>query len=141
MGYWFLGPRSIFPPDTKFTSFFFGSYLQNAVLSIGMLLERPQPSENALQHLCLDKGYDYEQIDELVDSLGYISHIKRCGQDGIPGIGEPVYPARRWKVERTISWLNNMRKLRTRWEKKARNYRALWLLAASLIVYRLIVLG
>jgi putative transposase len=111
------------------------------LLSTGMLLERPQPSENALQHLCLDKGYDYEQIDELVDSLGYISHIKRCGQDGIPGIGEPVYPARRWKVERTISWLNNMRKLRTRWEKKARNYRALWLLAASLIVYRLIVLG
>lgn len=111
------------------------------LLGVGMLIKRPEVSEGLLQHLCLDKGYDYQAIDDLVDGLGYTSHIKRCGEVSEPGIGEPVYPARRWKVERTISWLNNMRKLRTRWEKKARNYRALWLLAAALIIYRLIVLG
>ena len=57
------------------------------------------------------------------------------------GVGEPVYPARRWKVERSISWLNNMRKLRVRWEKKVENYRGLWMLAAALITYRHIILG
>src|SRR6266498_3103092 len=66
---------------------------------------------------------------------------KRHSQDDRPGIGEPIEPPRRWKVERTISWLNNMRKLRIRWEKKAENYQALVMLASALILYRLIVLG
>ena len=30
--------------------------------------------------------------------------------------------ARRWKVERTHSWLNRARRLLVRWEKKAANY-------------------
>ena len=70
-----------------------------------------------------------------------MAHIKRRGQVDQVGIGEPVYPARRWKVERTISWINTMRKLRIRWEKKAENYQALVMLASALILYRLIVLG
>ena len=44
-------------------------------------------------------------------------------------------------MERSISWLNNMRKLRVRWEKKVENYRGLWMLAAALITYRHIILG
>jgi transposase len=111
------------------------------LLRHGLLTQRPQPCDATPQHICLDKGYDYTEIDELVAELGYISHIKRRGEVSEPGVGEPTYPARRWKVERTISWLNNMRKLRIRWEKKAANYRALWLLAAALIIYRLLVLG
>ena len=31
-------------------------------------------------------------------------------------------PARRWKVERTHSWLNRARRLLIRWEKKVANY-------------------
>jgi putative transposase len=102
---------------------------------------RPKPNEQRPQHLCLDKAYDAQEADELVEELEYTKHIKRQGQSDKPGIGEAVYPARRWKVERSISWLNNMRKLRVRWEKKAENYRGLWLLAAALITYRRIVLG
>jgi len=111
------------------------------LLTGGWLIERPEPDETNPQHICLDKAYDDQKMDEFLHNLGYIIHVKRRGQDATPGIGEPIYPARRWKVERTISWLNNMRKLRVRWEKKAANYRALWLLASALIVYRLIVLG
>jgi putative transposase len=104
--------------------------------------ERPEPGQQAPQHLCLDKAYDAEEADLLLEELGYIGHIKRRGESDDPGIGEVVYPARRWKVERSISWLNNMRKLRVRWEKKAENYRGLWLLlAAALITYRRIILG
>lgn len=111
------------------------------LLKSGWFIARPQPTEQARQHLCLDKGYDYVDIEELVADLDYQAHIKRRGETDEPGIGEPIHPARRWKVERTISWFNNMRKLRTRWEKKAANYQALWLFAAVLIIYRLIVLG
>lgn len=112
-----------------------------ALLTSGLLVRRPKPSGRKRQHLCLDKGYDYEEIDHLLASLGYEAHIKRRGQEERAGLGEATYPPRRWKVERTISWLNNMRKLRTRWEKKAENYQALVMLASALIVYRLIVLG
>src|SRR5215207_3076896 len=111
------------------------------LLRAGFVAERPEPGQQAPQHLCLDKAYDAEEADLLLDELGYIGHIKRRGESDDPGIGEVVYPARRWKVERSISWLNNMRKLRVRWEKKAENYRGLWLLAAALITYRRIILG
>jgi putative transposase len=108
----------------------------------GFLIPRQRLALDRPQHLCLDKAYDAPEIDEFLQAQGYILHTKRKGEKApVIGIGETVYPARRWKVERTISWLNNMRKLRIRWEKKAYNYRALWLLAAALIIYRLIVLG
>jgi putative transposase len=108
----------------------------------GFLTVRPILTLDRLQHLCLDKAYDAPETDEFLQAQGYILHTKRRGEKTpVAGIGEKTYPPRRWKVERTISWLNNMRKLRTRWEKKACNYRALWLLATALIVFRLIVLG
>lgn len=104
--------------------------------------EREEPTSGEPQHLCLDKAYDAEEADELLEELGYTEHIKRQGEsEDEPGVGEPVYPARRWKVERSISWMNNMRKLRERWEKKAANYRSLWLLAIALLTYRRTVLG
>lgn len=112
-----------------------------ALLSGGMLVERPEPTDQHEQHLCLDKAYASQETDERLARLGLIGHVKQQGEVSEPGVGEPVYPARRWKVERSISWLNNMRKLRVRWEKKAENYLALWLLAAALITYRRIVLG
>lgn len=111
------------------------------LLGNGRFTERKEPTEEPPQHLCLDKAYDAEEADELLDDLGYTGHIKRQGETDEPGVGEPVHPARRWKVERSISWLNNMRKLRTRWEKKAANYRGLWLLAIALVIYRRTVLG
>ena len=112
-----------------------------ALLRTGLIMPRPKPTVRKQQHLCLDKAYDYDTIEHLLAELGYTSHIKRRGQVDQPGVGEPLHRPRRWKVERTISWMNNMRKLRTRWEKKAENYQALCMLAAALQLHRLIVLG
>jgi putative transposase len=44
--------------------------------------------------------------------------------------------ARRWVVERTISWLNRCRRILVRWEKKAENYLAMAELACAWISLR-----
>jgi hypothetical protein len=38
----------------------------------------------------LDKAYDAEEADELLESLGYTGHIKRRGEkEALKGVGEP----------------------------------------------------
>ena len=68
----------------------------------------------------------------------YILHLKKRGQDDKPVDGAKKYPARRWVVERTHSWMNRFRRLLIRWEKKVENYKALLHLACVLILYRLV---
>lgn len=84
-------------------------------------IERPKPTAEAPQHLCLDKGYTGEPVDRQVRQRGYTPHVP-------PRANQPAKPkhrrgkARRWKVERTHSWLNRARRLLTRWEKYVKNY-------------------
>ena len=52
-----------------------------------------------------------------------------------------IHPARRWMVERTISWLLKRRSLRTRWSKKAENWLALVQLTCAHILLNLAVFG
>jgi putative transposase len=91
------------------------------------------------QHLCADKAYDSEDVREFASAAGYETHIKvnprRSRKAAEPQSDEDspkrIYPARRWKVERTISWLMKRRSLRTRWAKKAGNWLALVQLACA----------
>jgi putative transposase len=89
-------------------------------------VERPTPTTAEPQNLCLDKGYDYPQVRELVDEYGYTAHIpmKKKQNDPTPAPKKkiPGYRARRWVVERTHSWMNRFRRLLIRWEKKPKNY-------------------
>ena len=84
-------------------------------------IERPKPTAEAPQHLCLDKGYTGEPVDRQVRQRGYAPHVP-------PRANQHVKPkhrrgkARRWKVERTHSWLNRARRLLNRWEKYVKNY-------------------
>ncbi len=39
--------------------------------------ERPEPTAEAPQGLCLDKGYDYDEVREIVAEFGFTAHI-RC---------------------------------------------------------------
>ncbi len=58
------------------------------------------------QHICLDKGYDYPEVYELLEEYGYTMHIcKRGGEEYNNGNKKkrrriPKYRARRWVVER-----------------------------------------
>jgi putative transposase len=105
------------------------------------------------QHLCADKAYDSDDLREFLASAGYEAHIKvNPRRKGLAEGGEAkhspndgsskrIHPARRWIVERTISWLVKRRSLRTRWSKKAENWLALVQLACAHILLNLAVFG
>ncbi len=113
-------------------------------LIVSVTPKRPSHKE---QHLCADKAYDADDLREFAASAGYIAHIKvnprGKGTGRLPENDSPrkVYPARRWIVERTISWLTKRRSLRIRWAKKAENWLALVQLACAHILLNLAVFG
>jgi len=101
-----------------------------------VVVERPQPSEQQPQHLCLDKAYDTPLGHQTAADHRYIAHIRRIGEEKLDENGHRSHPARRWVVERTLAWLSKCRAILIRYDKKARNYLALLKLACGLIWYR-----
>jgi putative transposase len=101
-----------------------------------MAARRPKIKRRKKQHLCLDKGYDYPSVDELVEAWGYTGHISRRGEKKKKWKKIPGYRSRRWVVERTHSWFNRFRRLLVRWEKKEENYMAMLHFACAYITFR-----
>ena len=99
-----------------------------------MPLEPPSPGR-ADQRLCMDKGYDYEDVRQTVVECGYVPHILARGEERKKKRKSPRYRARRWVCERTHSWLNRFRRILVRWEKKAANYEAMLHFACAYICY------
>jgi len=85
-------------------------------------------------HLCLDKGYDYRDVEQAVRTRRIVAHIRRRGEKPLIGCvrGKP----RRWVVERTNSWHNRYRGLLIRWERISANYLAMLQLACAIIAYQ-----
>ncbi len=99
-----------------------------------IVIQRPS---HRIQNICMDKGYDFPDVRELVIEYGYTAHIKSRGEENILiKMQMPVFRARRWVVERTHSWLNRFRRLLIRWEKKIENYIAMLHLACAWITFR-----
>jgi putative transposase len=98
-----------------------------------IVVERPEPSPEMPQHLCLDKGYDNARSRQVVLERGYIAHIKSIRAEKQDKTEEQTTPARRWVVERTFSWLLRWRGILNRWEKKPENYLANLKLACALL--------
>lgn len=97
---------------------------------------RPDKAEQAEQHLCLDKGYDYPEIHELVAQWGWTAHIRGRGEEMSEKKRIPGYRSRRYVVERSHSWINRFRRLLVRWEKKEANYLAMLHIACAFITSR-----
>jgi putative transposase len=96
----------------------------------------PLAPDDVEQGLWLDKGYDFDDIHGQVRRHGYVPHIvprdaERQLLQKIPG-----YRARRWPVERTISWMNRFRRILVRWEKKMANYTAMVHLTCAFIAFK-----
>lgn len=98
--------------------------------------ERPKPTKKKPQGMCLDKGYDYDDIRELVKEFGFTAHIRSRGEEAKAIKKKAGFKARRWVVERTHSWLNRFRRILIRWEKKPETYIAMLHLACGIITWR-----
>jgi putative transposase len=97
---------------------------------------RPRPTCRRPQGLCLDKGYDYDEVRDLAEAFGYTAHIRAREEEAQAIKREAGFKARRWVVERTHSWMNRFRRILTRWEKKAANYLAMLHWVFAIITYR-----
>jgi putative transposase len=93
-----------------------------------------RPPRTIRQRLCLDKGYDYPEVDEVVDASHFEIHTCRRGQ--APRRERLTDRARRWGVERTHSWMNRFRRILVRWEKKVENYLGILQLACAWITFQ-----
>lgn len=99
-------------------------------------VERPKPTAERPQGMCMDKGYDFDEVRALVEEFGFTTHIPRRGEAAQKLKRKAGVKARRWVVERTHSWLNRFRGILIRWNKKAHNYIAMLHMAFSMIVFR-----
>ena len=99
-------------------------------------IERPEPTAEQPQHICLDKGYDYDEVRETLLAFGFTAHIRARGEEAQDLKREAGQRARRWVVERTHRWMNRFRRILIRWEKKPQNYMALLHFVCALIAFR-----
>ena len=99
-------------------------------------IERPAPTPEQPQRLCLDRGCDYDSARELATEQGFTPHIRSRGEEITLKLRTPGWRARRWVVEACHSWLNRNRALLIRWSKKDENHLALLQLASGLIAFK-----
>jgi putative transposase len=99
-------------------------------------VERPEPTPAKKQGMCMDKGYDYDDVREIMKEFGFTAHIRGRGEEAKELKRNARTKARRWVVERTHSWMNRFRGILIRWNKKAENYIAMLHMAFAFILYR-----
>lgn len=99
-------------------------------------VERPEPTPEQPQGMCLDKGYDYDEVRETLQEFGFTAHIRSRGEEAHALKREAGFKARRWVVERTHSWMNRFRRILIRWDKRAANYIAFLHFACALVAFR-----
>jgi putative transposase len=98
--------------------------------------KRPRATHSAPQGLCLDKGYDYAEVRELLNEFRFTAHIRARGEEARAIKRRAGQKARRWVVERSHSWMNRFRRILVRWEKRADTYVAMLYFACAIITWK-----
>ncbi|WP_423748109.1 IS5 family transposase [Frankia canadensis] len=83
------------------------------------------------RYLLADRAYDHDIYRRKLTARQITPIIARRGTPHGSGLG-----TQRWPVERTIGWLHQFRRLRTRWERRADIHQAFLSLACSIICLR-----
>jgi putative transposase len=93
------------------------------------------PVESKVSKLCLDLGYDYDEVKRIVRLAGLepVIQSRRAEKEDKK---QQKGRARRWVVERTHSWMNRFRRLLVRWEKREDTYLAMLHFACGIITWR-----
>jgi putative transposase len=96
---------------------------------------RPKPTRRCPRHLCLDRGFDYDEPRALGAEFGFTLHLRSGGEETWAKRHAHA-KARRWVGERTHSWLHRFRSILIRWAKKPANYLALLHFARAITCWR-----
>ena len=98
-------------------------------------IRRPKPTRKRPQHMCMDKGYDFEFVLRTLAEYNMLPHVRRRGEE-TRARGRRHGKPRRWVVERSHSWFNRFRRILVRWEKRASSYIGMLHLVCGLIAWR-----
>jgi putative transposase len=101
-----------------------------------VVVERPEPTEEAPQHVCLNKGDDYDACRQVAAQHDDLPHIRSRGEEQREKREIPGYRPRRWVGEVCHAWLNRCRKILVRFEKKLETHLALLQFACAYIVLK-----
>jgi len=94
---------------------------------------KPGRPKELPDELYADRGYDSDSTRWILRWLGIDPHVGRRGAPHGSGLGKV-----RWVVERTISWLKGLRRLRVRYDRSAVIRDAWTTVAASVICFRML---
>jgi transposase len=87
-----------------------------------------------------DKAYDCDQLDEELAERGtelIAPHRANRKPENVTQDRRPLQRyRRRWKVERTIAWIQHFRRLCARWEKSTRLFQGFLHLACTVLLLR-----
>ena len=101
-----------------------------------VVVARPAPTQDQPQGMCLDAGYDYDEVYAVLQAFGFTAHVRPREEEVKAIKWEAGFKARRWVVGRAHSWMNRFRRLLIRWDKKPENYLAFLHFACGLIAFR-----
>ncbi len=101
------------------------------VVSMPAVAGKPGRPKRHPTMIVADKAFDDKSLRSLLRWLGIKPMLPKRGEDD-HGLG--VW---RWFIERTISWLHQFRRLRTRWDRRPQIHQAFLSLAAGVICYRI----
>lgn len=88
------------------------------------------------KYLLADRGYDSDPHRQQLRGRQIEPVIARRNTPHGSGLGKF-----RWVVERTISWLHQFRRLRSRWERQTKIHEAFLKLGCAMICFRLLAAG
>ena len=77
-----------------------------------------------------DKGYDFRKCRDACRKRGITPRIARRGIESKERLGR-----HRWVIERDFAWLNAMRRLRTRYDRRASQYLGFLHLGCALVCW------
>jgi transposase len=101
---------------------------QGAIKLVGRGRPRLRP-----RRIVGDKGYSSKKIRQYLRQRGVRITIPRKENECRSGPFDRSLYRQRNCIERLVNRLKQFRRLATRYEKRAKNYRALWLIAATIL--------
>lgn len=105
-----------------------------AVLDFPQVPGKPGAPRLHPQKLYADAGYDNQATRSILRWLGIEPHIRKRGGDHGSHLGRV-----RWVVERTISWIKGLRRMRVRYDRSSTTIDAWTTLAAAVVCLQILL--